>query len=226
MSREKLVIAIDGPAGVGKSSVGKAVALKYGLSFLSTGEMYRCLGWKVLNAGIDPDDAQKVLEAAQSIKWSFERRPDSSLKVFVDGVYLGEELHREDVGRAASKTSANGPARAVVTQKQKEMALEGNIVMEGRDIGTVIAPNAQVKIYLDASAQERAKRRFEQLKIKGQDADYNAILDGIITRDERDKNRACAPLKPAEDAIIIDTSAFTLQQVIDKVMEISSKYAS
>jgi cytidylate kinase len=92
MSREKLVIAIDGPAGVGKSSVGKAVALKYGLSFLSTGEMYRCLGWKVLNAGIDPDDAQKVLEAAQSIKWSFERRPYSSLKVFVDGVYLAEVL--------------------------------------------------------------------------------------------------------------------------------------
>lgn len=226
MSANKLVIAIDGPAGVGKSSVGKAVALKYGLSFLSTGEMYRCLGWKILSLGIDFEDAQKVLQAAQNIKWSFERQSDSSLKVFVDGIYLGDKLHNEEVGRAASKVSANGPARAVVTQKQKDMALEGNIVMEGRDIGTVVAPQAQVKIYLDATAQERAKRRADQLKQKGQPADYDAILSAIIARDDRDKNRSCAPLKPADDAIVIDTSAFTLGEVIDKVMEISSQYAS
>ena len=226
MSANKLVIAIDGPAGVGKSSVGKAVALKYGLSFLSTGEMYRCLGWKVLSLGIDLDDDKKVLEAAQNIKWSFERQSDSSLKVFVDGIFLGDKLHNEDVGRAASKASANGPARAVVTQKQKDLALEGNIVMEGRDIGTVVAPQAQVKIYLDASPEQRAKRRVDQLKQKGQAADYDSILAAIIARDDRDKNRSCAPLKPAEDAIVIDTSAFSLGQVIDKVMEISSTYAS
>lgn len=226
MKTKNIVIAIDGPAGVGKSSVGKAVALKYGMSFLSTGEMYRCLGWKVLSLGIDFEDKEKVIQAAKDIKWSFERLPDSSLKVFVDGIFLGDQLHSEEVGRAASKVSSNGPARAVVTQKQKDLALKGNIVMEGRDIGTVIAPQAPVKIYLDASPEERAKRRAAQLLEKGQKADYKEILDGIVARDARDKNRSCAPLKPAADAIIIDTSAFTLEQVISKVMEISSKYAS
>lgn len=223
---KKLVVAIDGPAGVGKSTVGKAIALKYGLSFLGTGDMYRALGWKVLNSGVDFDDAPKVLAVAKSIKWSFERQPDSSLKVFIDGEYLGDKLHSEEAGNAASKVSAVPPARAVVMQKQIDMGLEGGIVMEGRDIGTVICPQADIKIYLDASAQRRAQRRVAQLKEKGEPADYEAILGAIKSRDERDKNRTVSPLKPADDAVIIDTSELSLEQVIDKVMEISRKYAS
>ncbi|MDR0645900.1 MAG: (d)CMP kinase [Elusimicrobiota bacterium] len=226
MKGAKPVIAIDGPAGVGKSSVGKAVALRYDLSFLSTGEMYRCLGWKVLDMGINLDDEDKVFEAAKNIKWSFERASDNSLKVFVDGVYLGGKLFSDKVGQAASKASASARARAVVTQKQIEIGRAGAIVMEGRDIGTVICPGAQVKIFLTATAEERAKRRFLQLKQNGKTADYEQLLSSIKARDERDSSRAVAPLKPASDAVIIDTSDMTLRQVTDKVLEISSPYAS
>lgn len=221
----KIVIAIDGPAGVGKSSVGKAIALKYGLSFLSTGEMYRCLGWKALAAGVDLGDEEKVYQIAKNINWSFERQPDSSLKILIDGVYLGDKLLQDEVGQAASKTSALPKARAVITQKQIEMGKQGGLVMEGRDIGTVICPQAPVKIFLTASAQERAKRRVLQLKEAGAAADYDEILASIKARDERDMNRAIAPLKPAPDAICIDTSALSLQEAIDKVLRITADYA-
>lgn len=215
----KITIAIDGTAGVGKSSVGKAVALKYGISFLSTGQMYRCLGWKVLKSGINMDDESAVIKAAKDIVWGFERQSDSSLKVLVDGQYLGDKLQLEEVGRAASKVSAIGPARAIIMQKQIDLGREGNIVMEGRDIGTAICPDAPVKIYLIANAEARAQRRVKQLQEQGEKADYDEILASIISRDERDSNRSCSPLKPAPDAVIIDTSALSLDEVIEKVME-------
>ena len=215
----KITIAIDGTAGVGKSSVGKAVALKYGISFLSTGQMYRCLGWKVLKSGINMDDESAVIKAAKDIVWGFERQSDSSLKVLVDGQYLGDKLQLEEVGRAASKVSAIGPARAIIMQKQIDLGREGNIVMEGRDIGTAICPDAPVKIYLIANAEARAQRRVKQLQEQGEKADYDEILASIISRDARDSNRSCSPLKPAPDAVILDTSAFSLDEVIEKVME-------
>lgn len=220
---QKITIAIDGTAGVGKSSVGKAVALKYGISFLSTGQMYRCLGWKALKAGINMDDEAAVLKAAKDIVWGFERQSDSSLKVLVDGQYLGDKLQLEEVGRAASKVSAVGPARAVIMQKQIDLGRAGDIVMEGRDIGTAICPEAPVKIYLTANAQARAQRRVKQLKEQGEPADYEDILSSIISRDERDSNRACSPLRPAPDAVIIDTSEMTLNEVIEKVLEVVGK---
>lgn len=220
---QKITIAIDGTAGVGKSSVGKAVALKYGISFLSTGQMYRCLGWKALKAGINMDDEAAVLKAAKDIVWGFERQSDSSLKVLVDGQYLGDKLQLEEVGRAASKVSAVGPARAVIMQKQIDLGRAGDIVMEGRDIGTAICPEAPVKIYLTANAQARAQRRVKQLKEQGEPADYEEILSSIISRDERDSNRACSPLRPAPDAVIIDTSEMTLNEVIEKVLEVVGK---
>jgi len=221
----KLVVAIDGPAGVGKSSVGKAVALKYGLSFLSTGEMYRCLGWKALEAGVDLSDEEKVYQIAKNIKWSFEKQPDSSLKILVDGEYLGDKLLLDEVGQAASKTSALPRARAVITQKQIEIGKQGGVVMEGRDIGTVICPQAPVKIFLIASAQERARRRVAQLEQAGDPADYDGILASIRSRDERDMNRAIAPLKPAPDAIVVDTSDLDLQSAINKILGIVAEYA-
>ena len=223
IDKSKITIAIDGTAGVGKSSVGKAVALKYGLSFLSTGQMYRCLGWKVLDSKIDFNDEAAIIEAAKNINWGFERQADSSLKVFIDGIHLGDKMLLEEVGRAASKVSAIPQARAVITQKQIDLGLAGGIVMEGRDIGTVICPNAPIKIYLTAAAEARAERRVKQLEEKGEKADYEEILASIKSRDERDTNRSCAPLKPAEDAIIIDTSYMDLQQVIDKVLEAVEK---
>lgn len=221
--KSKITIAIDGTAGVGKSSVGKAVALKYGISFLSTGQMYRCLGWKVLEKGIDLNDEAAVIKAAKEIVWGFERQADSSLKVLIDGQYLGSKLLLEETGRAASKVSAIAQARSIITQKQKDLGRAGGIVMEGRDIGTVICPQAPLKIYLTAAPEARAQRRVKQLEQEGQKADYGEILASIKSRDERDSTRAVAPLKPAQDALIIDTSNMSLEQVIFRVLEAAAK---
>lgn len=226
MRTNGMLIAIDGTAGTGKSTVGKAVAAKLGYGFLSTGEMYRALAYTVFAKHIDPDDHDGVLAAAREMRFTFARQPDAALKMFVDGEYLGAKLHLEEVGNVASRVSTNREARRVLTEKMREVGEPGGIVMEGRDIGTVVFPDADKKFYLDASAQERANRRVKQLQEAGEHPDYNEILRLIEERDARDKNRATAPLKPAEDAIIIDTSSLNLQQVIDAVLEKISHHAS
>lgn len=220
------LIAIDGTAGTGKSSVGCAVAAHLGYGFLSTGEMYRALAYKVFAKKINPEDHDAVLEAARQLRFTFMRQPDAKLKMFVDGEYLGDKLHLEEVGAVASRVSTNGEARRVLTDKMRDVGEDGGIVMEGRDVGTVVFPDAEIKFYLDASAEERAKRRVNQLKDAGQKADYNQILKMIQERDYRDSHRAVSPLKPAEDAVVIDTSALTMQQVIDAVLEKIKHYAS
>lgn len=220
------LIAIDGTAGTGKSSVGCAVAAHLGYGFLSTGEMYRALAYKVFAKKINPEDHDAVLEAARQLRFTFMRQPDAKLKMFVDGEYLGDKLHLEEVGAVASRVSTNGEARRVLTDKMRDVGEDGGIVMEGRDVGTVVFPDAEIKFYLDASAEERAKRRVNQLKEAGQKADYNQILKMIQERDYRDSHRAVSPLKPAEDAVIIDTSSLTMQQVIDAVLEKIKHYAS
>ena len=226
MRTNGLLIAIDGTAGTGKSSVGKAVAAKLGYGFLSTGEMYRALAYTVFAKHITPEDHDGVLAAARELRFTFARQEDASLKMFVDGEYLGAKLHLEEVGNVASRVSTNGEARRVLTEKMREVGMDGGIVMEGRDIGTVVFPDADIKFYLDASAEERANRRFKQLQEAGEKPDYNEILRLIKERDYRDKNRATAPLKPAKDAIIIDTSLLNLQQVIDAVLEKIPHHAS
>ena len=219
MRANGFVIAIDGTAGTGKSTVGKAVAARLGYGFLSTGEMYRALAYTVFAKKISPEDHDAVLAAARALRFTFARQEDASLKMFVDGEYLGSKLHLEEVGNVASRVSTNAEARRVLTEKMREVGQEGAIVMEGRDIGTVVFPDAEFKFYLDASAEERANRRFKQLQEAGENPNYAEILRLIQERDYRDKNRAAAPLKPAEDAIVIDTSHLNLQQTIDTVLE-------
>lgn len=221
-----LLIAIDGTAGTGKSTVGKAVAAHMGYGFLSTGEMYRALAYTVFVKKISPENHDAVLEAARELRFTFARQPDASLKMFVNGEFLGAKLHLEEVGNVASRVSTNAEARRVLTEKMREVGADGGIVMEGRDIGTVVFPDAEIKFYLDASAEERANRRFKQLQEAGETPDYNDILRLIQERDHRDKNRATAPLKPAEDAVIVDTSHLNLQQVIDVVLEKLPRHAS
>ncbi len=216
------LIAIDGPAGVGKSSVGKALAKEFKINFFSTGEMYRCLAWKVLEQGIDPQNENAVLDITKKIKWTYESQ-DSVLRVYIDGVCPLDKIHNEEVGRAASKVSAIPTARTIIMDEQKKLANAGNIVLEGRDIGTQIAPFAKLKFYLTASAKARADRRVKQLQEAGQNPDYEEILASIISRDERDSNRKIAPLKPADDAHIIDTSDLNLQEVINKILEVAIK---
>lgn len=188
--------------------------------------MYRALAYKVFAKKINPEDHDAVLEAARQLRFTFMRQPDAKLKMFVDGEYLGDKLHLEEVGAVASRVSTNGEARRVLTDKMRDVGEDGGIVMEGRDVGTVVFPDAEIKFYLDASAEERAKRRANQLKEAGQKADYNQILKMIQERDYRDSHRAVSPLKPAEDAVVIDTSSLTMQQVIDAVLEKIKHYAS
>ena len=227
MSRPNgLVVSIDGTAGTGKSSVGRAVAEKIGYGFLSTGGLYRALAYKVFANKVDPADTQAVLQTAQAISFTFERQPDATLKMFVDGEFLGGKLHLDEVAQTASKVSTNAAARAVLTEKMREVGKDGGIIMEGRDIGTIVFPDAEVKIYLDATAQERANRRVRQLLSKGFEADYAQILASIQERDLRDSTRAASPLKPAEDAVKIDTSSMTMPQVVDAVLKEINKYAS
>ena len=226
MRAKGLLIAIDGTAGTGKSTVGKAVAAHLGYGFLSTGEMYRALAYRVFAKQINPEDCAEVLAAACALHFTFERQPDATLKMFVDGEFLGAKLHLEEVGNVASRVSTHAQARQVLTEKMRQVGREGGIVMEGRDIGTVVFPDAEYKFYLDASAQERANRRFKQLQEAGEKPDYDEILRLIQERDQRDKNRAAAPLKPAEDAVIIDTSNLNLQQTVQAVLEKLPRHAS
>ncbi len=226
MRKHGLVISIDGTAGTGKSSVGKAVAQKLGYGFLSTGELYRALAYKVFEAKLAPEDGEAVLALAKRLQFTFVRQPDAVLKMHVDGEFLGQKLHLEEVGNVASKVSTHQAARAVLTEKMREAGKDGGIIMEGRDIGTVVFPDADVKIYMTASAQERAKRRVKQLRENGENPDYAHILSLIEERDYRDSHRAASPLKPAEGAIIIDTSSLNLEQVIALVLEKISHYAS
>lgn len=226
MRTNGMLIAIDGTAGTGKSTVGKAVAAKLGYGFLSTGEMYRALAYKVFEKNIVPEDHDAVLTTARALRFTFVRQPDATLKMYVDGDYLGDKLHLEEVGNVASRVSTNGEARRVLTEKMRAVGEDGGVVMEGRDVGTVVFPDAEMKFYLDASAAERAKRRVLQLKAAGEKADYDQILKLIEERDWRDSHRAVSPLKPAEDAVIIDTSKLNLQQVADAVLEKIQHYAA
>ena len=163
MRKNGLVISIDGTAGTGKSSVGKLVAQKLGYGFLSTGELYRALAYKVFEANIIPEDGEAVLALAKRMVFTFKRQPDAVLKMYVDGEYLGTKLRLEETGNVASKVSTHKEARAVLTEKMRQAGQDGGIIMEGRDIGTVVFPDADVKFYLDASAEERANlKQFEQ----------------------------------------------------------------
>ena len=226
MRKNGLVISIDGTAGTGKSTVGKAVAQKLGYGFLSTGELYRALAYKVYEAQLPPEDGAAVLALAKRLQFTFVRQPDAVLKMYVDGEYLGPKLHLEEVGNVASKVSTHKEARAVLTEKMREAGQDGGIIMEGRDIGTVVFPDAEVKFYLSASAQERAKRRVKQLKEAGENPDYDKILALIEERDYRDSHRAASPLRAAEDAISIDTSTMTQDEVVQAVLEKISHYVA
>lgn len=226
MRTNGLVVAIDGTAGTGKSTVGREAAYRLGYGFLSTGGLYRALAYKVFAKQIDPEDASAVLDAAKAIDFRFERQPDAALKMFVDGEYLGDKLQLDEVAQTASKVSTNAPARAVLSEKMRRIGRDGGVIMEGRDVGTVVFPDAEVKIYLDATAEVRAERRVKQLLAQGAAADYAQILASIRQRDLRDSTRAASPLKPAPDAVKIDTSRLSMQEVVDAVVKEINKYAS
>jgi len=212
-------IAIDGPAGAGKSTIAKAVAKKMGLIYVDTGSMYRAMALHMLKKGIDiEDDAAVIAECVN---------PDITIKyeegvqvVYLNGENVNAFLRTEEVGNAASKTSVLMPVRVRLVKLQQKLASESDCIMDGRDIGTCVLPNADVKIYLTASSAVRAKRRYDELTAKGETCDIAEIQRIIEERDYRDMNREASPLKQAEDAILVDTSDMTIEEVLAKIISI------
>ena len=212
-------IAIDGPAGAGKSTIARKLAAGLGYIYVDTGALYRAVGVNAMRKGADTKDAQQVTETLGSA--------DVSLR-FVDGeqrVFLGDEdvslaIRTPEASMAASNVSAIPAVREFLFDLQRNIAASNNCIMDGRDIGTVVLPDAQVKIFLTASAEVRAKRRYDELLAKGMQADYKQVLDEMVQRDYQDSHRAIAPLKQADDAVLVDTSDMNLEQVVDALNKI------
>ena len=211
-------MAIDGPAGAGKSTIAKLVAKELHAIYVDTGAMYRAIAIYFLRNHLDPEKPEEVLQACRELEVSISYE-DGMQQVWLNGENVTGMLRTEEVGNMASKSSAKQPVRDKLLQLQRDMAIKQSVVMDGRDIGTNVLPNAEVKIYLTASATERARRRYEELKQKGEACDIKQIEADIIKRDEQDMNRAIAPLKQAEDAYYLDSSDMTIPQVVDTILE-------
>lgn len=220
MSRGKVQVAIDGPAGAGKSSVARAVAAALGYIYIDTGAMYRAVAYRALRAELDLQrDAEAIGRMAGGLRFAF-RDIGGEQHLFVDGEDVSEIIRTPEVGNLSSPVSAIPEVREHLVAAQRLLAGEGRIVMEGRDIGTVVLPEAQVKIFLTASDEERARRRQEQLRDKGIIQDASQILADIRERDHRDSTRAVAPLKKAEDALEIVSDHMTKDQVVAELLRI------
>ena len=212
-------IAIDGPAGAGKSTISRRAAAALGFIYIDTGALYRTVGLVALRAGVDPTDPEAV-SALLDDKLIVELRfVDSEQHMFLCGEDVSEAIRMPEASMAASAVSAVPAVRAFLFDLQKKMAHENNCIMDGRDIGTVVLPDANVKIFLTASPEARAQRRYEELVNKGMDVSYDDVLADMKQRDYNDSHRAIAPLKPAEDAILLDTSGNTLEQSVALVTE-------
>ena len=213
----KKIIAVDGPAGAGKSTVSKIVAAKLGYTYIDTGAMYRAVGWKFLQSGKSFDE--KIL---QEIVEVIDIRLDTSAKVFVDNFDVTKEIRTPEVSKLASDVSKFGFVRKKLTDLQRKMAEVGKVIMDGRDIGTQVLPNADLKIFLTASLEERARRRFEELKLKNSNVELEKIQQEIFLRDKQDSEREIAPLKQADDAILLDTTNLSIDEVAEKILELAN----
>lgn len=222
----KIVIAIDGPAAAGKSTTARLVAERLGYLHVDTGAMYRAMTLKVLLCGIDPNDVAEVEKLAEQTEIRLERdtgtpaevsngRQAGSLRVFVDGNDVTDEIRRPEVDRAVSAVSSYKKVREVMVREQRRMGEHGGIVLEGRDIGTVVFPDADLKIYMVANVEERARRRQKELAAQGITTSLDDLVKEIVTRDEKDSRRALSPLRKADDAIILDTSTMTVDQQVE-----------
>ncbi len=215
-------IAVDGPAGAGKSTIAKLVAKKMNLIYVDTGAMYRAMALHMIKQGVDiNDDAAVIAECVNAdITIKYE---DGVQVVYLNGENVNAFLRTEEVGNAASKTSVLPPLRARLLELQQNLAKNSDCIMDGRDIGTCVLPKADVKIYLTASSEVRAKRRYDELTAKGEICDIAKIKADIEERDYRDMNRETAPLKQAEDAVLVDSSYMTIDEVVAEIIKISER---
>ena len=215
----KRVIAIDGPAGAGKSTVAKIVAEKLGYTYIDTGAMYRAVAWKTLQQSSEATD-EAILRAVEGIDVRLACT-DSGTRVTVDGTDVTGEIRTPEVTHIVSRVAALGPVREKMVELQRAMAADGAVVMDGRDIGTNVLPNANVKIFLTASVEERARRRYDEMKEKGYAVDFDDLKKEIASRDKQDSEREISPLRQAEDAILLDSTALSIDAVVARVMELS-----
>ena len=212
-------IAIDGPSGAGKSSVAKAVAARLGFLYVDTGAIYRTVGVFAKRNNIDPNDEKTLSENFDKIEIEL-RWVDGTQHVFLSKDDVSEEIRTPEMSMYASAVSALGKVREILLEMQRDFAKKNNVIMDGRDIGTVVLPDADVKIFMFASSEARAKRRYRELLEKGKDVKYEDVLSDMITRDKNDSSRALAPCVPAEDAVMLDNSDMSLEVNIEKVLEI------
>ena len=209
----KKIIAIDGPAGAGKSTVSKICAARLGYTYIDTGAMYRTVALKVLQSG-------KPL--SEELVSGIDIKLDEAARVFLDGREVTKEIRTPEVSRGASDVATVGYVRQRLTELQREMAAQGSVIMDGRDIGTQVLPNADLKIFLTASVEERARRRFEELTAKGIAADFAQVVKEIIFRDKQDSEREIAPLAQAEDAILLDSTRLTIDEVVAEILRLAT----
>ena len=212
-------VAIDGPAGAGKSTIAKLVAKEKGYIYVDTGAMYRGLAIHFLDKGIQPQETEKVLDACKDAEVTIAYE-DAVQHVYLNGKDISSRLRNEEVGNMASVTSAIPEVRKKLLELQQNLAKTQNVIMDGRDIGTCVLPHADVKVYLTASVETRAKRRYQELQEKGEDCNLEEIAHDIEERDRRDMTREIAPLKQAEDAVLVDSSDMTIAEVVKTIVDL------
>lgn len=209
-------IAIDGPAGAGKSTIAKIVAKELGFIYVDTGAMYRTMALACYRAGINADEEEKVVEKCQSVKVTLGYE-DGAQKVYLNGEDVSTEIRQEVIGNMTSAIAIYPPVRKILVEMQQSLAETNDVVMDGRDIGTAVLPNADLKIYLTASSRTRAERRYKELAEKGVECNIDDIEADIKDRDYRDMNRDVSPLVQADDAVLVDSSDMDIKQVVEKI---------
>lgn len=209
-----VAVAIDGPSGAGKSTLARILARELHFIYVDTGALYRAVGYAAVTKGISPSDEEAVKDLLLTLKVTLGYDQNGEQRVYLNGTDVSDSIRTPQVSSAASAVSAIPAVRAFLFSLQRDMAKTQSVIMDGRDIGTVVLPDAKVKIFLTASAEDRAKRRYEELCEKGQQVTYESVLSDMIERDRRDSERAASPLKAAADAVLVDTSGNTLEQSV------------
>ena len=220
MAKEHYSIAVDGPSGAGKSTLAKALARELNIIYVDTGAIYRTIGLEVFRRGLDPKNEAEVSAILPELSIRMEYQDDGLQHMFLNGEDVTPDIRLPNISLYASDVSALPAVRAFLLEMQRELARRNCVIMDGRDIGTVVLPDAEVKIYLTASAEERAKRRFLELAARGAGKTYQEVLEEQRLRDDNDMHRAIAPLKPAEDSVIVDTTELDFEQSKQAVLSI------